>query len=193
MVSIMATNGVILTRPTGGVLATSCGQSLCHPCIRSPQADASLAVAGLCLEDPESILHYAPPTLGWCENWESGTWPWPDTCAYTWVGETDASEPLAYPGAIFVWVLIVGYRAASGIFDAVLHFGYEFESDGDRCNWLVSNDPVFTATGIATSQAANPGHFLACGPDGQLSGTFQMQGDTDPGGGTLDCTATVTL
>jgi hypothetical protein len=193
MASIMAANGVILARPTGGVLATSCGQSLCHPCIGSPQNAAGLSIAGPCLGDSGSILHYAPATIGWCENWQSGSWPWSDTCAFTWAADTDASS-LVGPGAVFSWVLIVGYRAASGTFDAMLLWGWEIVSDGDPCNWLVSPTPVFAATGIATTQNANPSHYLACGPDGRLSGTFTMQGHTDPlTGNPLNCTATVTL
>ena len=197
MATISTGNGRLLARPTGGVLATDCVSSEphCSPCITHDQADAALAIAGGCLSNPwevSGLIQMAPATLYWCEAWEGPTWA--GNCCWVWANYVDISDEVGVPGWIFNWVLIVNYNSATGLYDATIYVGSGFD-DGDPCTWTIGNDPAFTATDIAASQAANPSHYIECGPGGQLSATFEMTGqDSGYGGGdATGCTATVTI
>jgi len=194
---------VILTRPTGAVLAIDCGGGHCSPCITADQDDASLAIAGACLSNPfnqSGLIQIAPDVLWWCGAWEGPSWA--GDCCWVWANYVDISEWTA-PGWICNWVLIISYDGATDTYDAGIYIGSDID-DGDPCTWIVGDTPAFTAEDIAASQAANPSRYVECGPDlpaagkqagGKLHGTFDMTGqDSGFGGGdATGCTATVTI
>ena len=187
--TIKAQDGKILTRPSGGVLATDC-ITHCSPCITTGQDDASLSIAGSCLGNPfyqSGLIQIAPDALYYCDAWEGSSWA--GTCCWVWANYVDISEWTG-PGWIFNWVLIVCYDRAAGTYNATIYVGSDID-DGDP--W--GGTPAFTASGIASSQAVNPTRYIECGPDGKLHGTFDMIGqDSGWGGGDAEgCTATVTI
>ena len=193
MATIKASSGAILVRPGAAILATDCGQAQCHPCITGEQEDAAVAVVGGCLTNqyPQSaVIQVMPGTLLWCEAWAGTTWA--GTCCWVWANYVDIGQWV--PGWICDYVLIVCYDAPTDTFTAAIYMGADIDN-GDPCDWMVNDTPSFTATGIATSPAIAPAHYLECGVDHVLHGTFQMIGQ-DPNwipGDATGCTATVTL
>lgn len=98
MVVIMAQSGAILTRPTGGVLATDC-ITHCSPCITTDQDGASLEVTGACLDNPfwqSGLIQMHPDGLFYCEAWEGPTWA--GDCCWIWANYVDISEWTAPAG-----------------------------------------------------------------------------------------------
>ncbi|GAG19046.1 unnamed protein product, partial [marine sediment metagenome] len=117
MVVIMAQGGAVLTRPTGGVLATDC-ITHCSPCITTDQDDAGLSIAGGCLGNPfyqSGLIEMAPGTLLWSGAWEGPTWA--GDCCWVWANYVDISEWTA-PEWICNWVLIICYDGATDTYDA---------------------------------------------------------------------------
>jgi len=202
MALVMAKNGGILTRPTGGILATDCGGlAHCSPCITVVQNTAQVALAGgPCPEFYRcGLVDMLPGSLQFCEAWEQ--WTWACDCVWVWAEYADISQWTA-PGWIFNYVLIIRW-APNGCFvefqnnhtdnwrpsgfSGEIYCGSDF-GDGDRCTWMIGADPLFVST--ATTQ-----NTVQCGQNGKLRGILAMEG-RDSGWGGADATgytATITL
>lgn len=175
MTTLKASSGRLLVRPTGRVLATSCGGSAhCSPCITTEQDTAAVSLSGSCGDfNTCGLVDMMPSTIRYCESWEQQTWA--GDCCWVFAEYVDISQWTA-PDWIFNYVLIISYNRVAGTYSAAIYCGSDFD-DGDRCNWMVGAEPLFVSTSLD----------LACGQDGKLTGTIDMEG-RDSGWGGADAT-----